>query len=136
MEPSFGVGRAILALLCDAYEEEQLENGEIRTLLRLDKAIAPVKVAVLPLSKKDDLVEIARSIHKKIKALFITEYDQKGAIGKRYRRQDEIGTPYAITVDFDTLSDNSVTIRERDSMKQDRIKIDDIVKYLQTKLLS
>jgi len=121
IEPTFGVERSFLALLCQAYEEESLENGETRTVLHLPPALAPVKVAVFPLMKKDGMAEEAKSIYASLVPLFQSEYDDGGAIGKRYRRQDEIGTPFCVTVDYQTLEDGTVTLRERDSMSQRRI---------------
>ncbi|NGX41099.1 MAG: Glycine--tRNA ligase [Candidatus Anoxychlamydiales bacterium] len=126
IEPTFGLDRTILALLCDAYDEEKLENGEMRTVMHFSKNIAPVKVAIFPLMKKPDLIKEARKIFDSLKIRYATEYDETGAIGKRYRRQDELGTPYCITVDYQTLEDSTITIRERDSMKQERVKIDNI----------
>lgn len=130
IEPSFGLDRSILAVLCSAYDEEILENGDTRTVLRLKPAIAPVKAAILPLMKKDGLPEIAKKIQKDLQILGNTEYDQGGAIGKRYRRQDEIGTPVCITVDYESKEDDSVTVRDRDTMEQKRIKIDELLGYL------
>jgi glycyl-tRNA synthetase len=115
-----------LAILSAAYEEEKLPNGEDRTLLRIPAPLAPVKVAVLPLIKKDGLPEVARSIMDRLKLSHNCQYDEKDAIGRRYRRQDAIGTPYCITIDHDTLQDEAVTIRERDSMKQERVKISEV----------
>jgi glycyl-tRNA synthetase len=136
IEPTFGLERTILALLCDAYDEEILENNEKRVVLRFDKKIAPVKVAIFPLMKKEELSKIAKDIFDKLNPHFSVEYDESGAIGKRYRRQDELGTPYCLTIDYDTLEDNTVTIRDRDSMKQERIKIDDLIDILKDKLSS
>ncbi len=134
IEPTFGVDRTILAVLCDAYEVETLENNETRTVLHLDPKIAPVKAAVFPLMKKPELKKIAKEIFKDINSIGNIEYDESGAIGRRYRRQDELGTPYCITADYDSLEDKSVTIRERDSMKQERVKIDSLKTLLQEKL--
>ena len=123
IETSVGADRSALAFLCDAYDEDEV-NGEKRVVLRLSKRLAPVKVAVMPLSKKDDLVALAHKVHNGLRTLGLTQYDDTGgAIGKRYRRQDEIGTPYCVTVDFDSLEDQQVTIRERDSMEQRRVPI-------------
>jgi len=133
VEPSLGVDRAILVLLCDAYDEEDVQ-GETRVVLRFSPKIAPIKCAVLPLSKKEPLEELARKIYLDLKKYYNVEYDNSGSIGKRYRRQDEIGTPFAITVDFDSLEDNKVTIRDRDTMQQDRVEIDKIHDYLRDKL--
>ncbi len=124
IETSAGADRASLAFLLDAYDEEQLENGETRIVLRLHKKLAPVKVAVMPLSKKEPLVELTHQVHDAVRPLGLTQYDDTGGnIGKRYRRQDEIGTPYCVTVDFQSLEDQQVTVRERDSMQQRRIPI-------------
>lgn len=134
IEPTFGVERTILALLCDAYEEEQLENGEMRTVLHFNPRIAPVKVAVFPLMKKEPLAEKAKAVFQKLQKFWLCEYDESGAIGKRYRRQDELGTPFCLTIDFDTLEDNTVTLRDRDSMKQERVAIDQLLEILADKL--
>jgi glycyl-tRNA synthetase len=128
IEPTFGLDRTILAVLCEAYDEEEIE-GETRTVLRLSKNIAPVQIAILPLSKKDELSSGARQIFTFLQKKYACQYDETQSIGKRYRRQDEIGTPFCITYDFDSLNDNQVTIRERDSMKQERISIDDLPAY-------
>ena len=132
IEPSVGCDRVLLALLCDAYNEEELENGDTRTVLKLDRRLAPYKVAVLPLSKK--LGEKADEVYAMVADKFMTTYDETASIGKRYRRQDEIGTPYCVTVDFDTLEDNMVTVRDRDTMEQDRIEISALCDYLDEKL--
>jgi glycyl-tRNA synthetase len=134
IEPTFGVERTILALLCDAYEEQQLENGEMRTVLHFHPRIAPVKVAVFPLMKKEPLAEKAMAVFKKLQKFWLCEYDESGAIGKRYRRQDELGTPFCLTIDFDTLENDTVTLRDRDSMKQERVPIDKLVDILSDKL--
>lgn len=130
IEPSLGADRAMLAFLCDAYDEEVLdeEKNDVRIVLHLHPALAPYKCAVLPLSKK--LAEAAEPIYESLSNRFMVEYDEAGSIGKRYRRQDEIGTPYCVTVDFDTLSDNCVTVRERDSMVQVRIPIDELDSWI------
>ncbi|MDD4570243.1 MAG: glycine--tRNA ligase [Tepidanaerobacteraceae bacterium] len=133
VEPSLGADRAILVVLCDAYDEEEIE-GSARVVLRFKPETAPIKCAVLPLSKKEPLEELARKIYHDLKKYYHMEYDNTGSIGKRYRRQDEIGTPFAITVDFDSLEDNKVTIRDRDTMKQDRIDISQVRDYLKNKL--
>ena len=130
LEPTFGLGRTFLAVLTSAYEEETLEDGSIRTVLHLKPAIAPVKVAVLPLMKKDGLPEISKEILKDLQSFGACEYDEGGQIGKRYRRQDEIGTPVCITVDYDTKEDNSVTVRDRDTMQQERVQISELKSYL------
>ncbi len=130
VEPTFGVDRTLLAMLLSAYHEEEVD-GETRIVLRLAKHMAPVQVAVLPLSKKDELVASAQDILDRLSPHFVTELDITQSIGKRYRRQDEIGTPYCITVDFDTLEDKAVTVRDRDTMQQERVKIDELAAYLQ-----
>ena len=132
VEPSLGCDRVALAFLCDAYDEEEISEGDVRTVLRLHPALAPYKVAVLPLSKK--LSEKANQIFEKLSKKYVCEYDEAGSIGKRYRREDEIGTPYCITVDFETENDNSVTIRDRDTMEQVRVNIDELEKWLDEKL--
>ncbi len=131
IEPSLGADRVTLAFLCDAYNEEEVSEGDVRTVLRFHPAIAPVKIAVLPLSKK--LGEEAEKVYHMLTKTYYCEYDETGSIGKRYRRQDEIGTPYCITFDFDSLEDKSVTIRERDTMQQVRIKIDELAAYFENK---
>ena len=123
IETSIGVDRMFLSIMCHSYTEEKLENGESRVVLRLPEALAPVKCAVLPLVKKDGLPEKAREIVNELKFHFNTNYEEKDSIGKRYRRQDAIGTPYCVTVDHETLKDNKVTLRFRDSMKQERVDI-------------
>ncbi len=128
VEPSLGVERLLLAVLTSAYEEQALEDGDSREVLHLDKRLAPVKVAVLPLVNK--LNDKATEIYNKLSKEFVCEFDTSGKIGKRYRRQDAIGTPYCVTVDFDTLEDESVTVRDRDSMEQVRIKIEDLIDYI------
>ena len=134
IEPSGGVDRALLAFLVDAYDVDKA-NGEERTVLRLHPKLAPIKVAILPLVKKDaKLVKIAKDIYEGLKDDLFVEYDDGGTIGKRYRRQDEIGTPFCITVDSDSIKDNTVTIRHRDSMKQKRIKISKIKDFLKKNL--
>ena len=127
VEPALGLNRTCLVLLCDAYDEDEAD-GEVRIVLRLHPAVAPVKAAVLPLSKK--LAEPAQKIYDDLSKYFMVDYDDTGSIGKRYRRQDEIGTPYCVTVDFDTLDDNSVTVRDRDTMSQVRIKTDELYNYI------
>ena len=128
IEPSLGVERMVLALLCNAYEQEELEGGDSRVVLHFHPFIAPIKVAVLPLQKQ--LNEKAEEIYSALSKKFNCDFDGSGSIGKRYRRQDEIGTPYCVTVDFETLEDGCVTIRERDTMKQERIKIEDLEAYI------
>ena len=132
IEPSLGCDRVALAFLCNSYEEEEVDNGDVRTVLHLHPALAPYKVAVLPLSKK--LSAKADEIYSELSKYFMVDYDESGSIGKRYRREDEIGTPYCITIDFDTENDNSVTVRDRDTMEQIRIKIDEIPNYISSKL--
>ncbi len=133
IEPSLGVERMVLALLCNAYEEQELEGGDSRVVMHFHPAIAPYKVAVLPLQKKA-LGEKSEELYRQLSKKFSATYDETASIGKRYRRQDEIGTPYCVTVDFDTLEDNCVTVRERDSMTQERIAIADLEKYLESKM--
>ncbi|MCL2176782.1 MAG: glycine--tRNA ligase [Firmicutes bacterium] len=132
IEPTFGVARLFLMYLIDAYTEEDLGKGDTRTVLKLHNALAPYKVAVLPLSKK--LSESAREIYADLSKHFSATYDESGAIGKLYRRQDEIGTPFCVTVDFDTLDDGKVTVRERDSMKQKRVAIKSLKKYIEDRV--
>jgi len=132
IEPSLGVERTVLSFLCNAYEEEEIAEGDTRTVLKLHPALAPYKVAVLPLSKK--LSDKAGDIYEKLSKKFMCDYDEAGSIGKRYRREDEIGTPYCITIDFDTLEDESVTIRDRDTMSQIRVKIDEVEKWIEEKI--
>ena len=134
LETSIGLDRMFLAMLSAAYEEEKLENGEERVVLRIPAALAPVKVAVLPLIKKDGLPEKARAIIDTLKLDHNCQYDDKDSIGKRYRRQDAIGTPYCITVDHDSLNDEAVTIRERDSMKQERVPINEVERIVGEKV--
>jgi len=134
IEPTFGVDRTILALLCDAFEEETLPSNEKRNVLHLSPVIAPVKAAVFPLMKKEPLVKKAKETYQIIKNIGNIEYDDGGAIGKRYRRQDELGTPYCLTIDYQTLEDDTVTLRERDSMEQTRISSKNILKELQKRL--
>ena len=132
IEPSLGADRVALAFLCDAYEEETLENGDNRIVLKLHPALAPFKAAVLPLQKK--LSEPAMELYHKLSHYFMVDYDVTGSIGKRYRRQDEAGTPYCITFDFDSLDDKAVTIRDRDTMEQTRLPIDTVLEYLTEKM--
>lgn len=128
IEPSVGADRLFLSIIADAYDEEELEGGDTRIVMHLHPALAPIKVAVLPLTKK--LSEKAEAIYAALSVDFNTEYDVSGKIGKRYRRQDEIGTPLCVTVDFDTLEDEAVTVRDRDTMKQERVKIADLKDYI------
>jgi glycyl-tRNA synthetase len=135
IETSVGADRSTLAFLCDAYDEEEVSDGT-RVVLHLHKRLAPVKVAVMPLSKKEPLVELAHKVHDEVRPLGLTQYDETGgSIGKRYRRQDEIGTPYCVTVDFESLEDQQVTIRERDSMAQRRVPIAELRATLAADLL-
>jgi glycyl-tRNA synthetase len=133
IEPAGGVDRTILALICDAYRREKVKDDE-RVLLRFKASLAPIKVAFMPLVNKDKLPETARKLFDEFKLDYSVEYDETGSIGRRYRRQDEIGTPHCVTIDFDTLEDNAVTVRDRDSMKQERIKISELKKYFSDKL--
>ena len=133
LEPTFGIDRTILAVLTSAYREEEVE-GEMRVVLGFKPSVAPVQIAVLPLSKKDELSSPAKDIVKTLRAFARVSYDETQSIGKRYRRQDEIGTPYCVTVDFDTLTDNAVTVRDRDTMQQERIAISDLPSYFAGKL--
>ena len=132
IEPSVGADRVTLAFLCNAYEEQELGEGDTRVVLHLHPALAPYKAAILPLSKK--LNDKADEIFQTLAKAFPVDYDEAGSIGKRYRRQDEIGTPYCITVDFDTLEDNQVTVRDRDTMEQIRIPINQVEKYIAEKI--
>lgn len=132
VEPSLGVERSFLAFLTEAYDEETLEGGDVRTVLHFHPALAPFKAAVLPLSKK--LGDKAMEIHNNLAKHFPVDYDETGSIGKRYRREDEIGTPFCITYDFDSENDGCVTVRDRDTMEQVRIKTDDLVSYIEEKL--
>jgi len=133
IEPSAGVDRSVLAFILDAYDEE-LAQGETRVVLHLHPALAPVKVAVLPLSRNEKLVPLAKEVNSELRRHFIVQYDDAQSIGRRYRRQDEIGTPLCVTIDFQSLEDQQVTIRERDTMAQIRLPIKDLVKALQAKL--
>jgi glycine--tRNA ligase len=132
IEPSLGADRVVLAFLCNSYDEEEISEGDTRVVLHLHPALAPYKVAVLPLSKK--LSEKAEEVYTKLSKKFMCDYDVSGSIGKRYRREDEIGTPYCVTVDFDTLEDETVTVRDRDTMEQIRLKIDDLEKWIEEKI--
>ena len=133
IEPSLGADRVTLAFLCNAYHEEEVAEGDVRTVLKLHPALAPYKVAILPLSKK--LSEKANEVYSELSKYFMCDYDEAGSIGKRYRREDEIGTPYCVTIDFDTLEDGCVTVRDRDTMEQIRIKIEDVKSYIEEKLV-
>ena len=132
IEPSLGADRVALAFLCNAYEEEEIAEGDTRIVLHLHPALAPYKVAILPLSKK--LSDKANDVYDMLSKKFICDYDETGSIGKRYRREDEIGTPYCVTIDFDTLEDNTVTIRDRDTMEQIRLPIDELNKWIEEKI--
>ena len=138
IEPAVGVERPLLAFLVDAYVEEEAPTAqgkmEKRTVLKIDKRLAPMKAGVLPLSKHGDLVPVAEKLAADIRARLVCDFDVTGSIGRRYRRQDEVGTPYCVTVDFDTLHDDQVTVRDRDSMEQQRIPIEGVVRYLQERL--
>ena len=134
IETSIGVDRMFLSVMCKSYEEEKLENGETRVVLKLPAALAPVKLAILPLVKKDGLPEKAHEIMQQLKFHFNCKYEEKDSIGKRYRRQDAIGTPFCITVDHDTLKDNCVTLRDRDTMDQTRVPIDSLLSLIEEKV--
>ncbi len=134
METSGGLTRMVLAVLDNGYTEETLKYGTTRIVMKINPALAPVKAAIFPLTKDEKLVKISQQIKAELQKSHVVEYDESGSIGKRYRRQDEIGTPMCITVDFDTLEDNSVTIRDRDTLKQVRVKIDDIVEEVNKRL--
>jgi len=133
IEPSFGTDRTVLITLLDAYDEDKID-GEERTVMRFDPKIAPIKAAIFPLMKKPELTKLAKKIDKKLRKEFMVEYDESGAIGKRYRRQDEIGTPYCITVDYDSLDDKKVTLRDRDSSKQERVAIKKLPEIIKKKV--
>ena len=133
IEPAAGLGRTILALLCDAYDEDEQE-GELRTVLRLHPSMAPIKVAVLPLLRKDGHPEKAREIYEALRPRMTAEYDDGGNIGKRYRRQDEIGTPFAVTIDHQTLEDDTVTLRDRDTLAQERVPVEGLADLLESKI--
>jgi glycyl-tRNA synthetase len=138
VEPAAGVDRGALVFLLDAYAEDEAPdakgNLEKRTVLRLDRRLAPVKAAVLPLSRNSDLSPKARDLAAALRKHWNTDFDDASAIGRRYRRQDEIGTPYCVTVDFDTLNDQAVTVRDRDTMRQERVALDQVVPYLTERL--
>ncbi|MBE9374581.1 glycine--tRNA ligase [Saccharopolyspora sp. HNM0983] len=139
IEPAAGVGRPMMAFLVDAYYEDEAPNAkggvDKRTVLRLDRRLSPVKVAVLPLSRNSDLSPKAKDVAAELRKNWNVDFDDAGAIGRRYRRQDEIGTPFCVTVDFDTLSDHAVTVRERDTMSQERVAIDKLPEYLGARLV-
>ena len=132
IEPSLGADRVALAFLCNAYEEEEIAEGDTRIVLHLHPVLAPYKVAILPLSKK--LSDKANDVYDMLSKKFVCDYDETGSIGKRYRREDEIGTPYCVTIDFDTLENNTVTIRDRDTMEQIRLPIDELNKWFEEKI--
>jgi glycyl-tRNA synthetase len=138
VEPAAGVDRILLVFLLDAYrvDEAPSAKGEMekRTLLAIHPSLAPIKVAVLPLSRNETLVPEARRVHDLVKGRWMTSYDDAGAIGRRYRRQDEVGTPFCVTVDFESMNDRAVTVRDRDTMAQDRVSIDKLVHYLEERL--
>ncbi|MCW0192475.1 MAG: glycine--tRNA ligase, partial [Rhodococcus sp.] len=139
IEPAAGLTRSLMAFLVDAYTEDEAPNSkggvDKRTVLRLDRRLAPVKAAVLPLSRNADLTPKAKDLAAQLRQNWNVEFDDAGAIGRRYRRQDEIGTPFCITVDFDTLEDQAVTVRERDSMAQERVALDQVESYLAARLI-
>lgn len=134
IESTYGLDRTVLAILCEAYDEEVIdaEKNDIRVVLHLNPSIAPYKAAVLPLSKK--LSDGAMEIYEKLSKHFMVDFDEAGSIGKRYRRQDEVGTPFCITYDFDSVEDGCVTVRDRDSMQQERIKAEELVNYISSKI--
>ncbi len=134
IETSIGVDRMVLAVLAHSYTVEPLENGEERVVMRIPAPLAPIKVAVMPLVKKDGLPELAQKVVDELKYDFSYQYDEKDSIGKRYRRQDAIGTPFCVTVDHDSLNDGCVTVRERDTMKQERVKIEDLRSMIEKKV--
>ena len=139
IEPAAGADRATLAFLVDAYDEELVERegtgeGELRTLLRLHPRLAPVKAAVLPLVAKDGQPELAQEVHRALRRRVQSEYDSGGAIGKRYRRQDEIGTPFCLTIDHQSLEDRTITLRDRDSLQQERLPIDGIAEEIERRV--
>ena len=138
IEPAAGVDRATLTFLLDAYSEDEAPNAkggvDKRVVLKLDPRLAPIKTAVLPLSRNADLSPVARSLSESLRARFATDFDDAGAIGRRYRRQDEVGTPFCVTVDFDTLQDQAVTVRSRDEMTQERVSLDAVERYLHDQL--
>jgi glycyl-tRNA synthetase len=134
VETSIGLDRMFLAIISNSLVEEQLDNNTTRTVLKIPSVLSPYKAAILPLVKKDGLSELARDIFNSLKIDFNIIFDEKDAVGRRYRRQDAIGTPYCITIDHQTIKDNSVTIRDRDSMNQERIKIEDLEAYISSKV--
>lgn len=134
METSGGLNRMVLAVLDQGYTEETLEDGSTRLVMKIKPSLAPVKVAIFPLVKDVKLIEIAQKIKSSLQNLFVVEYDETGSIGKRYRRQDEIGTPMCITIDFDSLEDDSVTIRDQDTLEQQRVKVGSIMEQIEQRL--
>jgi len=140
IEPALGLTRSLLVFLLNAYEEVEARSGEDdakhekEVVLRIDKRLAPIKIAILPLSKKEPLQDIAHDLFKTLSKQWMVQYDETGSIGKRYRRQDEIGTPYCVTVDFDSLEDKCVTVRDRDTMEQERVSVDDLKNYFVDKI--
>ena len=134
VETSIGVDRMFLAVLSHSFKQETLENGETRVVLSIPAPLAPVKAAILPIVKKDGLPEVAQEIMDDLKYDFNCQYEDKDSIGKRYRRQDAIGTPYCITVDHDSLVDHCVTVRDRDTMQQERVKVEDLRSFIDSKL--
>ena len=139
IEPAAGLSRSLMTFLVDAYTEDEAPNTkggvDKRTVMRFDPRLAPVKVAVLPLSRNPELSPKARELSATLRKRWIVEFDDSQAIGRRYRRQDEIGTPFCVTVDFDTLQDNAVTVRDRDTMKQERVSLDQVEGYLAQRLV-
>jgi glycyl-tRNA synthetase len=139
IEPAAGLTRSLMAFLVDSYHEDEAPNTkggvDVRTVLRLDYRLAPIKAAVLPLSRNEDLSPMARNLAQELRGYWNIDFDDSGAIGRRYRRQDEIGTPFCITVDFESLDDQAVTVRERDSMAQERVSFSKLREYLGAKLL-
>jgi glycyl-tRNA synthetase len=140
IEPAAGLTRSLMAFLVDAYAEDEAPNTkggvDVRTVLRLDYRLAPVKAAILPLSRNEDLSPVARNLAQELRGYWNIDFDDSGAIGRRYRRQDEIGTPFCVTVDFETLDDQAVTVRERDTMQQERVALSKLREYLGAKLVS
>jgi glycyl-tRNA synthetase len=140
IEPAAGLTRSLMAFLVDAYAEDEAPNTkggvDVRTVLRLDYRLAPVKAAILPLSRNEGLSPVARNLAQELRGYWNIDFDDSGAIGRRYRRQDEIGTPFCVTVDFETLEDQAVTVRERDTMQQERVSLSKLREYLGAKLVS
>ncbi|MFA5042354.1 MAG: His/Gly/Thr/Pro-type tRNA ligase C-terminal domain-containing protein, partial [Candidatus Paceibacterota bacterium] len=137
IEPSAGVDRSLLVFLLDAYNEEKDESGETRIVLKLNPQLSPIKLAVFPLLRNNDkLLVLAKDIYNQVREKFLCDYDESGSIGRRYRRQDEIGTPWCLTVDHLSLENDTITIRHRDSMEQERIHRDEVLKWVEEKLTS